>query len=142
GASRSRCAQSLVCSELGDCGVAQHQALGAVRRLELHLDLGLVPLPGDLGDRPHPEGVMGDPITCHELGQLLRRGRLAARAEARSLDVAAPAADAAAEGGSALGAGAAASAVAARAAVAPAESGTAEGGPGTGDVEHLSRDLV
>src|SRR5699024_11555444 len=47
-------------SELGDRGVPQHQALGAVRSLELHLDLGLLALPGDLGDRAHPEGVVGE----------------------------------------------------------------------------------
>src|SRR5699024_6996159 len=131
--------------QLGDRGVAQHQALRAVRGLELHLDLRLLPLRGDLGDGAHAEGVVGDPVAHDELRQLLGRGRLPARAEAGALDVAAPAADAAAEGGAAATAGALAavapSAVAA-APVAAAESCPAQGGAGTRHVEHALGHLV
>src|SRR5699024_5511055 len=126
-------------SELGDRGVAQHQALGAVRSLELHLDLRLLALPGDLGDRPHPEGVVGDPVPDRELGQPVGRGGLAAGAEAGALDVAAPTADASAEGGAAPAPSPIAAVTAGGAA---AESGTAEGGAGARHVEHLLGHLV
>src|SRR5690606_35733878 len=121
--------------------------LTAVGLLELCLDLRLLALPGDLGDRAHPEGVVGDAIADGELRQLVDGGRLAAGAEAGTLHIAPAAADPPAEGRAAARAAVAeAAAVAATpiaaAAVSAAEAGTAERGAGARHVQHLFRHLV